>query len=260
MKIIIPMSGVGARFVRAGYKDIKPLIKVDGKPMIEHVIDMFPGENDFIFICNEDHLKSTNLRNILRELKASSKIVAIKPHKYGPVYAVLKVENLIDDKEPVTVNYCDFYVYWDYNDFKTKTANNKCDGCVTAYKGFHPHLLGDGFYAGMRADDQNNMLEIKEKHSFTLDKMDSFQSSGTYYFREGANLKKYFKMLIDRNININGEYYVSMTYQLMEEYGLNIYIYDLEYFLQWGTPEDLEEYLYWSDYFRSKNKYSGEKH
>ena len=45
MKIIIPMSGFGERFRRAGY-----VILIDGKPIIEHV-EMFPGETDFIFIC-----------------------------------------------------------------------------------------------------------------------------------------------------------------------------------------------------------------
>ena len=56
MQIVIPMSGFGERFRRAGYTVPKPLIKIDGKPIIEHVIDMFPGETNFIFICNQDHL------------------------------------------------------------------------------------------------------------------------------------------------------------------------------------------------------------
>ena len=33
------MSGVGNRFIEAGYQDPKPLIIVDGKPIIEHVCD-----------------------------------------------------------------------------------------------------------------------------------------------------------------------------------------------------------------------------
>jgi len=113
--------------------------------------------------------------------------------------------------------------------------------------------MGKGFYAGMRSDDQNNMLEIREKHSFTENKMDSYQSAGSYYFSKGAYIKKYFQLLMDQDININGEYYVSSVYQLMREDRLNIHIYELDHFLQWGTPEDMEEYLYWSEYFRTKH-------
>lgn len=50
------MSGFGERFRRAGYQVPKPLIEIEGKPIIAHIIDMFPGEQNFIFICNQAHL------------------------------------------------------------------------------------------------------------------------------------------------------------------------------------------------------------
>ena len=68
------MSGFGERFRRAGYTVPKPLIPVDGKPIIAHVIDLFPRETKFVFICNEDHLAtpeykmSQTLRQIEREI------------------------------------------------------------------------------------------------------------------------------------------------------------------------------------------------
>ena len=42
MQLIIPMSGLGKRFVEAGYALPKPMISVDGFPMIKHVVDLFP--------------------------------------------------------------------------------------------------------------------------------------------------------------------------------------------------------------------------
>ena len=56
MKVIIPMSGYGERFRRAGYDVPKPLIHIDGKPIIEHVVNMFSCEEEFLFICNRKHL------------------------------------------------------------------------------------------------------------------------------------------------------------------------------------------------------------
>ena len=47
MQIIIPMSGLGTRFVNEGYKDPKPLIVVDNKPIIEHVVNLFPNEKNY---------------------------------------------------------------------------------------------------------------------------------------------------------------------------------------------------------------------
>ena len=71
MQIVIPMSGVGQRFINAGHTDPKPLIKVEGRPIIEHVVKLFPGEENFLFIINQDHEKNTNMA--LWQMKISKK-------------------------------------------------------------------------------------------------------------------------------------------------------------------------------------------
>ena len=83
MQIVIPMSGFGERFRVAGYTVPKPLIEVEGKPIIQHVVEMFSDEDDFIFICNEDHLSNHKYRmqEILESISPSGRIVSIKSHK-----------------------------------------------------------------------------------------------------------------------------------------------------------------------------------
>ena len=80
--------------------------------------------------------------------------------------------------------------------------------------------------------------------------MAEYASDGTYYFRKGSFVKKYFSRLMERDINLKGEYYVSLVYNLLAEDGLKVSIYEVQHMLQWGTPEDLEQYVQWSDYFR----------
>ena len=65
MQLIIPMSGKGERFKKAGYSQPKPLIEINNKPIIAHVLDMFPGEKDVMFICNRDHIETTNMEALL---------------------------------------------------------------------------------------------------------------------------------------------------------------------------------------------------
>lgn len=248
MQIIIPMAGQGNRYKRAGYTKIKPLIEVDGKPMIEHVINLFPGESDFLFICASNHLEETNLREVLEKLKPGCPIIGISPHKLGPVHTALEAEEYIRDDVPVVLNYCDFFAYWDYADFKRTMKELDPAGCITAYRGFHPHSLGPNLYAYVRERD-NYMLEIREKGCFTDDRMNEYASAGTYYFRKGSLLKHYLKKAKRNDLQINGEYYASTPFNLLLEDDLDVYIYELEHFLQWGTPEDMEEYQAWSDYF-----------
>ncbi|SFD73364.1 NTP transferase domain-containing protein [Flavobacterium phragmitis] len=244
------MSGIGNRFIEAGYSTPKPLIEIDGKPIIEHVCDLFPGEEKFTFICNAKHLKETNMREILLDIRPNANIVEIPNHKKGPVYAVHLIEHLIEDDEEVIVNYCDFGTYWDYKDFLIHTRSRDADGALPSYKRFHPHMLGTTNYAFMR-DEKQWMLEIKEKDPFTDDRMNEYASNGTYYFKKGSYVKKYFNELMAKNINLNGEFYVSLIYNLMVNDELKVSIYDIQHMLQWGTPQDVEEYNSWSKYFRN---------
>ena len=253
MHIVIPMSGIGKRFIDAGYTEPKPLIVIDNKPIIEHVCDLFPGESKFTFICNSKHLSKTNMRQVLLGIKPNSNIVEIPNHKKGPVYAVSLIEEYIEDEEEVIVNYCDFGTYWDYNDFLKHTRDRNADGAIPAYKRFNPHMLGSDNYAFMW-DKEQWMLQIKEKEPFTENRNNEFASNGTYYFKKGEYVKKYFNELIREDINLNGEYYVSLIYNLLVRDNLKVSIYDIQHMLQWGTPEDVQEYNTWSKYFRDAIK------
>ena len=119
MHLIIPMSGIGKRFVEAGYTDPKPLIKVDGKPMIEHVFNCFPGADKVSFICNDKHLKETKMREILARICPRGVIYEVPVgSKRGPVEVVLSIINKIEDEEEVIISYCDYSKVWDFEKFK----------------------------------------------------------------------------------------------------------------------------------------------
>ncbi len=300
MQIIIPLSGTGQRFINAGYKEIKPLILIDGLPMIAEVIKLFepPGnfsvrgahperarrasrrasdeeilrlrpsaspqdsaqdegsknvENSstphFIFICNKEHLKKTPLKAVLKKFAPQGKIVGIEPHKKGPVFAVAQAFEYLNDDDEAIVNYCDFGKYWDYEDFIRDTRSRKADGAICAYRGFHPHMLGTTNYAFMR-ERGRWMQEIQEKKPFTDNRMKEYASDGTYYFKKGAYVKKYFQKLLNEGPDLNGEYYISLVFNFLVKDGLKVSIYEIEHMLQWGEPRDLQQYQKWSDFFK----------
>ncbi len=252
MQIIIPMSGFGERFRKAGYVIPKPLLKVNERSIIEYIIDMFPGNNDFIFICNREHLDEPKyrMREVLNKAAPNGKILTIEPHKLGPVYAVLKIIHQINLNQPTIVNYADFTCDWKFGDFCKFLERTSCDGAIPCYRGFHPHTLWNNYYAYVR-EKNNRAYDIQEKKPFTNYPNQEFASSGTYYFKTGNIMKKYFERCVLENLKVGGEFYVSMVYKPMMKDNLNIQVYEIEHFMQWGVPSDFEEYKYWSNTFKS---------
>ncbi len=243
------MSGVGKRFIDAGYMDLKPLIEVDGYPIIKHVIDLFPGTNDITFICNELHLQRTELRVTLEKLAPGCKIYSVpNENRRGPVDAIARIFEFIDNSKETIVSYCDYGSYWDYGGFLRVVRAKNSDGAIVCYTGFHPHMLGTDNYAFIK-EEAGFAVAVQEKKPFTDNRMSELASNGTYYFRNGSILKKYFYELIQNGKAINNEYYVSVVYNKMIQDGLSVTTFLVEHMLQWGTPYDLEIYKGWSRYF-----------
>ncbi len=250
MLIYVPMAGFGDRYMRAGYKEPKPLIPVDGVTMIERVLQAFaprqPGDR-YLFTVNRQHAESTNVQERLRELVPDAKIVVVEPHKDGPIQTLLASAEHIDPDEEVLLNYCDFGVDWSYPAFREWLSKNKWDGAMSAYKGFHPHSLGPQLYAYMRvADDGETVTEIREKHHFTPDKFSEYASSGLYYFRSGRQLLDIAKEMIASGERVQGEFYVSMAVQALIAKQGRVGVFPLAHFYQWGTPDDLRDWEGWS--------------
>ena len=142
MKVIISMSGLSSRFAAAGYDIPKFMIEVDGKTVIQHIIELYPVDSDFLLIINDDHKKDQELVDYLDNLKVDNiTLCSVPVHKKGPVFSINAFEHHIQDDEQVIVNYCDFSMDWDYYDFEEFVNTNDCDGCVVCYTGFHPHML-----------------------------------------------------------------------------------------------------------------------
>ena len=115
MNVIITLAGHSLRFQKAGYTIPKFLIPIDGRTMIEHVIDMFDYTDIFHFVINKQQIiNNTNLTDFLKSLSANTTITVIEPHDIGPPYSALQVEG-IKSNEKVIISYCDFFVNWNYH-------------------------------------------------------------------------------------------------------------------------------------------------
>lgn len=253
MHVVIPMAGVGRRFRQAGYDMPKPLIPVDGQPIIKRLLTSFPLDWPITFICNSDDLENTTLRDQLLEYRPQARIIAIAPHKEGPVKTVLsgleQAPDLLDPIQPVLINYCDFGFTWDPTHFESFTKQTACDGAILCYTGFHPEYLRPTMYAYCRVDG-DKVLEVKEKGHFTPDRTKEPASSGSYWFATGEIAKKALQSYAAHGPKINGEGYLSLVFNELLADGLDVRTYMIDWFLQWGTPQDLADYEYWSKAFK----------
>lgn len=248
MRIVIPMAGASRRFVEKGYETPKAFLDIDGRPMIHWVCDMFSTEDEFVLLVRQEHLANDRYRRILEISAPRIELIPVEPNDKGPLYTALSADPVVDDAEPVIFTYCDFYQHWHYRQFLHQC--HEYDGGIATFRGFHPASFGDTYYAYIRRNARNEMIELREKQSFTDMRHEEPASSGVYYVRQWQLYKKYAQRVLSDRSAVGGEYYISLIYNLMVEHGLHVTTFDIDRFICWGTPEDLEQYRFWSSYFR----------
>lgn len=153
----------------------------------------------------------------------------------------------INKSSPVIVSYCDFTVEWDYELFKRQVISYDC--CAPYFVGFHAASLGETKYAYMKESD-NLMIELREKDSYTSDRLNEPASTGIYYFKSFDFLQELaHEVITGEEILPNGESYVSLLMNPAVRKGYKVLLFKVSKFICLGTPEDYDQFNYWYKYF-----------
>ncbi len=242
-QLIVPMTGTGQRFKDAGYRQLKPLIEVNGQSFLEHVVDMFPDVDDLLFILSRDEPQKNDLLKKINQKYPNSKVLEIPAHKFGPSYALLQAADMISETKKIVVSYCDFHATWDSSEMLNQLES--MDGSILTYTGFHPHMVRNNKYAYVRKNGAL-LTQIREKNPFTDSPMDEEASAGCYGFSSKKVLISALQEQFELNLNFNGEFYTSLTYLPILNRNGKIGTILAADFSQWGTPEDLADWQYWN--------------
>ncbi|WP_269622885.1 sugar phosphate nucleotidyltransferase [Prochlorococcus marinus] len=247
--VAIPIAGQSTRFQKHGYNTHKAFLPLNKNCILENIILQFDSSNfDIYIICTEEQLNQNNkiISQILSK-HINVKIQKIKKHSLGPTYSVLNCVD-IDDDIPIVVHYCDFLVRMDMN----RLTNLLSDNNIVApyFSGFHPASLGTTTFAYMKVDQLNNMIALKEKESFTNDRIQEPCSTGIYAFPTFNIFKKIATKLLDNPGSWGQkEAYTSLCLNIAIKQFYKVVCLEVENFICLGTPRDYEEYSHWRNLY-----------
>jgi len=238
MNIVIPMAGAGSRFAEAGYEDPKPFIKVNGKPMIELVLENLGLDGKYYFIVQADHCVKYNLHERLREVKPDCEVIEIDHMTEGAAETVMLAAGMIDNDTPLFTANSDQWVKWGSQDFINRVMQSDADGAIPCFKYDKP--------SASYAKIENKVItEVAEKKVISND-----ATVGFYWWRRGSDFVKYAHQMFEKNIRTNNEFYVCPVYNEAIADGKKIIPYHVEEMWGLGTPDELDKYL--RNKFKSK--------
>jgi HAD superfamily hydrolase (TIGR01509 family) len=232
MNVLIPMAGAGSRFEKAGYALPKPLIDVNGNPMIKTVVDCLNVDANFIFIVQKSHNEKYNLKSMLSLIAPNCSVIEIDGITEGAACTTLLAEHLINNDQPLIISNSDQYIKWNSNEFFYKVQEQQIDASILTFNANHPK------WSYAKVDDSGFVTEVAEKNPIS-----DLATVGVYYWKHGKDYVRYAKQMIEKNIRVNNEFYVCPVFNEAINDSKKITTYNVDEMWGIGTPEDLETFL-----------------
>ena len=229
------MSGRGQRFKDAGYVLPKPLIDVNGKPMIKRVVDNLNLVGRYIFLVLKEQYDDYNLKEVLSFTGAiSSEIVIVDKVTDGAARTCLLAKHLIDNDDQLVIANSDQLVDWEPENFLEIMIKDAADGGILTF------TAHESKWSFAKVMPQTNIItEVAEKNPIS-----NKATAGIYWFKHGRYFASAAEQMINKNIRTNNEFYVCPIFNELIELGHKICDYPIKSMTGLGTPEDLEKFLY----------------
>ncbi len=224
-------------FPNAEYQYIKPLIEVRGKPLIELVVGCFEKikqDKRFIFIVNAADCHAFHLDSVLN-LITNDEAVVLKLEKdtQGAACSALMAIDYIDNDEPLLISSSDHIVDYDLDLVVEQFNSRMVDAGTVCFDSIHPK------WSFVRLDHNEKIIETAEKRPLSRHAI-----AGLYYFRRGNDFVEASMRMIEKDANLNGQFYIAPALNELVLMGKNMETYDIpsSKYHNFYSPQKIKEY------------------
>ena len=236
--LVIPMAGLGSRFLDAGYTTPKPLLPIGEFKMFETVITnlLSPGLCQVSLVAPGHFNLSAACSALSDQLGIKVTLTEINKVTSGPATTVEIGLGALNRNLPVIVANSDQFLSFEINKWLVDIESRDLDGSILIMRDRDPK------WSFARINSEGFVLEVREKEVIS-----DLATCGVYYFRSPSDLRDAISKQFRSKDTVNGEYYVAPIYNFLAKQGKRVGIFDLgpvsKVMFGLGAPFDYESFL-----------------
>ncbi len=248
---LIPVAGLGQRFQDAGHKVLKPFIAVDNKPMFETACKTFPKSTKWFFLFQNENIQKYSLELLIKNKFENATVLGIDHETSGQASTCLIAKSQIEGHLPLFIASCDYKTIYNYEKWQQIVEDYSVDGVIWTFRLKNTLVKNYNSFAYCKtAKDQKTVLEIVEKKIISETPAQDPMVVGSFWYRKASDFIVSAESMISKNTRINGEFYVGTSINQLIKNGKKIVIFDIDQWITFGDPFELEIYNYWGEYFK----------
>jgi glucose-1-phosphate thymidylyltransferase len=226
MKVIIPLAGFGTRLRPHTYTKPKPLINVAGKPVLGHILDKLQDLNidEIVFVVG---YLGSQVKTYVNDNYNFKVHYVEQKELLGQAHAVYLAKDLVDG--PTIILFVDT-LFEAKLDILVRETN---DGVIYVKEVEDPRRFGVTL-----VDGKGQITRLIEKPNSMKDNLAVI---GFYYVKEVQQLMSAIKILMEKDLQTKGEFYLADALQLMIDDGAVLRAEPVDVWLDCGKPETVLE-------------------
>ncbi|CAB4145926.1 HAD_like domain containing protein [uncultured Caudovirales phage] len=230
--VLIPMAGEGSRFKSAGYNNPKPLIDVNGKTMIQTVVDNIGIDARYIFVARKEDENKYKLSEYLPSICKDFILILQDKKLDGAALSALLAKDYINNDSPLIIANSDQYLIWNNKKTIKEFIKSGIDGAILTFS------ATDTKWSFVKQNKFGFVDAVAEKNAISDE-----ATCGVYYWKTGKDFIKYTNEMILNGNKTNNEFYICPVYNEAikdEKIIKSKMVYEM-----WGlvTPEDLATFI-----------------
>jgi NDP-sugar pyrophosphorylase family protein len=237
MNIVVMLAGSSKDFTKNGQKYPKLLTEINGRTMIEVVLEGLKAltnhENNIIFMIDKLENDRYYLGDIIKLVLPESHIMTIGGGTSGAALTSLLAVEHIDDEMPLALINGDQLIDYDENDCIEYFKQHNADAGVIVFNSYHPR------WSYVKINNDGLVSEAAEKRPISNN-----ATAGFYYYKKASDYIKCAKRMILKGGDVEGVFYICPVFNemILDYKKILTYQMDSKKYHSFMSPEKVKEF------------------
>jgi dTDP-glucose pyrophosphorylase len=222
--------------------------------MVIQALRDLPKTDSQTFVLRKDLQGLGILKSELNQASSNAQFSILQSITDGQATTCIEGSKNLEMNSKVTIAACDNGMNYDSKLFDKMMIDDSVDIIVWAARGYPGAIRSPESYGWIDVDDQGYIKRVSVKTPLSDPKNDPI-IVGAFTFKCLSDLIDAVDRMKSRKARVKGEYYIDTAINDAIQIGKKCKILEIEHYICWGTPEDLQTFEYWQSCFHRWNSH-----
>jgi hypothetical protein len=207
-----------------------------------------PAAERVVFVVRAEHVRDYRIDEQLEQHFPGCRVVTVEGLTEGQACTVRLAAEALEPDWPVIVAACDNTHVYDRQKLARLMSDPAIECVVWTYRNDTRVLAAPEQHGWVRVEGER-LVEVSCKRPISETPLEDHVVSGFFSFRTARGMIAAIDAMIEADVRVKGEFYMDTVPNVLVAQGLDVRVFEVEKYIGWGTPRDLDDFGKWERYF-----------